>query len=245
MVNRSNLRALRRRTEDKGEQALVYWYCTEDLGRFVNLRNVRLLVVHGDVIRVMPGTVIRNETDDQVLLFAATGLCRIRNGRRRGMIIVPSRLRIGENADETGLVKNLRKGGKSNSLHMSDDRDRVLVDRLCRAYDDAIDLTSIIPPVAYIRAKSPDDLSVRLSGEVTKQLMDLDDYDKGLPMEDNFRNLVWQFGVSAGDSVHVFYPFDMVKGNGLVVVDKENMPPPLLVPFLALTAEHRTIRIQV
>jgi hypothetical protein len=245
MTSRQTLSALRTRAKESPDQALVHWYVTEDeSSTHVNLRNVRLLVLVDGQLHAMPGTVTRDPDFGQQLLFASKGLCRIANGRRRGMIVEPHRLRVGEDAKTTGLVKSLLNGSRSNSLRLSDDRDRMMVSRIDQAFAEAVELTELIQPTCYIRAKAPVDLTLRLSGDVTKQLMDLAEYDKALPMEDNFHNLIGTFATQ-DDAGNNLYPFDMVAGPGLVVMDMSNAPPPLLVPKSALGLKHKLLRIEL
>jgi len=244
MGSRSRLTEVRRLAKEYEGHALVEWYSTlEDNTRFVNLRNIRLIVITCNTVHIMPGTVTRNKDGDQQLLFASKGLCRIRNGKRRGMIIEPDRLRVGEEAGGTGLVKPLTNELKANSFHMSDDRDRAVIDRLYEAFGDAVTLDDIVLPDTYIRGRSAMNLVMRLSGDVTKQLMGLPDYNRALPMEDNFHNLIGVFAVTEGG--YKLYPFHMVQGTGMVVVDVESLPPPLLIPLDAVTKENKLLKVAI
>jgi len=245
-INRRSLSELRRKFAKNPDVALATWYFIEDSEHgFVNLRGVRLLILARNRINVMPGTVTRDDSGMQQILFSSTGLCRIKNGHRRGVIIEPTRLRVGESGLPTGLVKSLSNGTRSNSIRMSDDRDRRIVQRLCEAYEDAVDLGAIVPPTAYIRAKSDEDLTMRLTGEVTKKLMALDGYNKEFQMEDNFHNLIREFTIPADDPGYRLYPFDMVCGNGLVVMATNEEIPPLLIPLDKLKCEVPTIKVRI
>jgi len=242
MGSRIRLTEVRRLAKQYEGHALVEWYSTlESDDRFVNLRNIRLIVVVHSTVHLMPGTVTRTKDGDQQLLFASKGLCRIRNGKRRGMIIEPDRLRVGEDAGGTGLVKPLTNDLKFNSFHMNDDRDRAVIDRLYDAFGDFVDLDDIVLPDTYIRGRSADNLVMRLSGDVTKQLMNLPHYDRSLNMEDNFHNLIGVFSVEEGG--YTLYPFHMVQGTGMVVVDVETLPPPLLIPLGSMTKENNLLKV--
>jgi hypothetical protein len=243
MSNRSLLTAARRKAKENEGSALIDWYTTSEDDRFVNLRNIRLVVVVDKTVHIMVGTVTRNPDGDQQLLFASKGLCRIKNGRRRGMIVEPSRLRVGEDAASTGLVKPLMNGSKSNSFRMNDERDSSVIARIHEAFDDAVPLDDIVIPDTYIRGRSAMNLTMRLSGDVTKQLMGCVEYNRRLPMEDNFHNLIGGFSVS--DKGYKLYPFRMVQGTGMVIVDLESMPPPLLIPRKALDKEHNLVKVMI
>lgn len=242
MGSRSRLTSVRQMAKKYEGHALVEWYSTtEDDTRFVNLRNIRLIIVAHNTVHLMPGTVTRNKDGDQQLLFASKGLCRIRNGKRRGMIVEPDRLRVGEDAGGTGLVKPLASASKTNSFRMSDDRDCAVIDRLYEAFVDFVDLDDIVLPDTYIRGRSAENLVMRLSGDVTKQLMAIPHYDRTLTMEDNFHNLIGVFSVEDGG--YTLYPFHMVQGTGMVMVDVESLPPPLLIPRSAVTKETKLLKV--
>ncbi len=243
MSNRSRLTAVRRQVKENEGFALLDWYSTSEGDRYANLRNIRLVVVVNKTVHIMVGTVTRNLDGEQQLLFASKGLCRIKNGRRRGMIVEPSRLRLGEGALPTGLVKPLMNGSKNNSFRMHDDRDAAAIDRIHEAFDDAVKLEDIVIPDTYIRGRGAGNLAMRLNGDVTKQIMGLDEYDKKLLMEDNFHNLIGAF--SMDDKGYKLYPFHMVQGTGMVMVDLESLPPPLLIPWKALEKEHNLIKVTI
>jgi len=221
---------------DRRELSLAHWYVAEEPEQFMSLTHIRLLIVKDGIINIMPGTVCRGEDNEQQLLFSRSGLCRITNGRRINMIVEPSRLRVGERAKQTGLVKPLfvPKGSPPKSgLSPGCDKDVVLIDRLHDAYSNCVELHEVAAPDAYIRSNNAMNLSMRLTGDAAKKIMDMDDYNPKLPMEDNFHNLVNHFAVEGADG-YKLYPFDLVQGNGLVVLDTETFPPPLLVPTKAL-----------
>lgn len=243
MNNRSRLAAVRRQAKENEGFALIDWYSTSEGDRYANLRNIRLVVVINKIVHIMVGTVTRNLDGDQQLLFASKGLCRIKNGRRRGMIVEPSRLRLGEEATSTGLIKPLMNGPMSNSFRMNDDRDVTAIERIHEAFDDAVKLQDIVIPDTYIRGRGAGNLVMRLSGDVTKQIMGLDKYNKRLPMEDNFHNLIGAFSME--DKGYKLYPFHMVQGTGMVMVDLESLPPPLLIPCKALEKEHNLIKVTI
>lgn len=201
---------------------LAHWYVTgEDTG-YVNLKNLRLVIADTEGIHVMPGTVTRDKDNQQRLLFSATNLCRISNGRRRGMFVDPVRLRPGENASKAGLYKPFGRGPEC--LRAGNRKDVAIVDTLCGAAAEAIAVESLLIPTFHIRSSSVDNLSLRLKGEVTKELVDLEEYDRSLSLEDNFTNLADAFATKDGS--HTYYEFDKVTGLGLVMFDSESLPPP-------------------
>jgi len=204
----------------------------EDTGH-VNMRMLRLLVATKDQVQVMPGTVIRSGIGDQKICFAANGLYRIRNGKRRGMFVEPTRLRPGENGSKAGLIKSLKRG--KDAIRAGDKRDHAVIETLCQGCETAVEVDSLIYPAFYIRAQSTENLTVRMRGEVTKQLMALDGYSRALPLEDNFSNLGNAFAIADGD--HWLYPFDMVCGLGLVMFDKDTLPPAQWLPLDALAGD--------
>jgi hypothetical protein len=159
------------------------------------------------------------------------------------MIVEPSRLRIGEDATPTGLVKPLMNGSKSNSFRMNDERDVSVIERIHEAFDDAVTLDDVVMPDTFIRGRGPLNLTMRLSGDVTKQLMGLEDYNKNIPMDDNFHNLINVFSIK--EKGYKLYPFTMVQGTGMVMVDLESLPPPLLIPKKSLDKEHNLIKVQI
>jgi len=209
---------------------LACFYLPATVSGYHNLRELRLMVLQGSVVHLMPGTIVRHETYGQKLRFASRGLCRISNGKRRGMFVDPIRLRVGENGAKAGLVKSLDRG--TGSLRTGNMKDAQVIDRLYKAIEDLLECDDLIAPSFHIRTSNILNLSLRLRGEVTKQLMELEGYDQRLALDDNFNNLGKAFAIRepGSDGDQMLYPFDMVSGLGLIMFDADTLPPAQLLP---------------
>ncbi len=244
MRRRDKLYAVRKYAKDSGP--IISFYSSRAIRSFGNIRYLRLMIIDGDVVSLLPCTVVRGQFSGvkrQGVRFSRH-LCRIKGGPRSGMYITHNRLRVGEVATEGGLEKRLSRG--AGAINASNDKDKVLIDRMFEAIQDPLDSDELLCPSYYIRTKNADALTPRLEGHVTKRFMSLEEYDDALPFEDNFHNLVGVFACDDPSSAkHKLYPLDMVQGPGLMMFDADTMPPPQVLPLEILRKGYELTEIDI
>jgi hypothetical protein len=230
----------------KGRNPVVAFYASRNLTGFGNIKYLRLMVIHDDIVTLLPCSVVRDQfggVKTQGVLFSAKSLCRIVNGERAGMYIKHNRLRMGETASKAGLEKRLGRG--PNSISASNEKDKIVIDRMYEAIQDPLDSDQLLCPSYYIRSARIASLTPRLEGHVTKRFMALDGYRPDLPFEDNFHNLVEVFSMDDPSSnKYKLYPLDILHGPGLMMFDVDSIPPPQILPVEALVKGYELTEVE-
>lgn len=222
------------------------FYTSRDASSFGNIRYLRLMIIHDDMVSLLPCTVVRGQFGGitrQGIRFSRN-LCRINGGPRSGMYITHSRLRMGESATTGGLEKRLSRG--AGSINASNEKDKVLIDRMYEAVRNPLDSDQLLCPSYFIRAAGVSGLTPRLEGHVTKRFMSLEGYCDNLPFGDNFHNLVDAFASDdPSSSKHKLYPLEIAQGPGLMMFDMDSMPPAQALSMKALLRGYDLTEVEV
>lgn len=231
----------------KGRDPVIAFYSSKAVESFGNIRYLRLMVIHDDTVTLMPCSAVRVKSDGiqtQRVLFSERGLLRICSGDRSGMYVTHDRLRVGETASKTGLVKRLGPG--NNCISISNDKDQAVIDRMYEAIQDPLDSNELLCPSYYIRSARKGDLVPRLEGHVTKAIMAQEGYDRKFPFEDNFHNLIDVFAeTDPGSRKYKLYPLDYVQGPGLMMFDADTIPPAQVLPLAALRRGYELTEVDI
>ena len=217
-------------------------YCTL---LFTTLWVLRACSAGGYEVWRVPGTVWRDHSGLQRILFSDQKLVRIRSGVRTNMVVLPERLGIGENAVPATTYRQLRYEQRSIALHERYiDRQFLLTlgEGLARGIPE--DLTFLRSPEFYCRSRGV--WRPRINGMAAMLLADHSGYNPDLPYMDNLRKLLPEFvRVEPEIEEGTLYPMSLIMGRGSVYVDLKRVYGLYNLPLAAMNNDEEVFKLEL
>ena len=210
------------------DQVYMRWYAVKIKDGWVGLENLFLLAAvshEGRAVAVRAaGTLEKNDSGHQRILFNGATLLRVKSGDRRGLVVEHSKLKPGETGTPAGLIKRLVASSLSSGFSDKRGGDALFLAQLedmMAGGLHTLPFPADFEDRAAKRSRDPRTLAPRTTGALVEALKATGRYDEQESLAQGFQRCAALLG--GVDDAGTWVPFKYACGGGATCVNASIM----------------------